>query len=271
MQSFRFQQIVVFVLWLVAVAVAGAQSSPEYDAGAEARIFAELNQARAQQGVPALQLDAKLTDAARRHSSLMVQHEKLSHQFPGEPPVFERLRSVGVFFTGSAENAGVNSDLENMTAMFLASPGHRANMLNPAYNSAGIGVVRRGRSYWITEDFAEELVSLSAEEAAARTAAAVQRKWSRGHPEPLKRVGLPHLHALACETAARGKLQPAPVIYGNRVARQVFAFSTDDPSSLAQQIDRALGLTRVQNYAVAACTPQESGDHAHYWIVIAFF
>lgn len=270
MPSFpRILRLVAVTLCLLASA--GAQSAAEFDSVAEAQIFAELNQARVQEGAPALRLDPKLTEAARKHSALMAQKEKLSHQFAGEPVLSDRLRTAGVYFTQSAENAGVNSDLANITAMFLASPGHRANMLNPVYNSVGIGIMRSGRSYWITEDFAQEIPNLSSDEAASRAATALEATWKSIHAEPLKRVDIAGLHVRACETAGRGKLQPDPVAYGTQTARQLFAYSTSDPSSLARQVDALLDMPHLQIYAVAACSPAESGDNGHYWILLALF
>jgi hypothetical protein len=144
-------------------------------------------------------------------------------------------------------------------------------MLNPAYNSAGIGVVRSGRSYWITEDFAKGTPLLSAGEAGNEAAAAFESKWNRLHPQPVKRVNLDGLHKMACETATGGKLQPKPILLGTQPARQVIAFSTPLPSSLSQQVDTVLDMLHLQNYSVAACTPQESGDNGHFWILMAFF
>src|SRR5579884_1026466 len=57
-----------------------AQNAPVFDADAEAQILADLNRSRAEAGVPALQLDPKLTDAARRHASMLAKRHVLSHQ-----------------------------------------------------------------------------------------------------------------------------------------------------------------------------------------------
>ncbi len=248
-----------------------AQSTGEFDSDVESKVFAELNEARAQAGAPPLNLDRKLTEAARKHSKLLNENQKLSHQFAGEPSLSARLRSAGVYFVESAENAGVNSDPDNITAMFLASSGHRANMLNPAYNSVGIGVVQSGRSYWVTEDFAKETPSLSPDEAAREAARAFESKWNAIHAEPLRRANIAALHAMACETATQGKLQRKPVVLGQQQARRIIAFSTPVPSELSRQVDTALDMPRLQTYAVAACTPQESGDNGHFWILMAFF
>lgn len=262
--------VLLLALGLLALPVA-AQSASDFNSEVERQVLSELNQARAQAGVPPLTLDPNLTEAARKHSLLLQQNQKLSHQFPGEATLAVRLHAAGAYFTVSAENAGVNSDPDNITAMFMASPGHRVNMLNPAYNSVGIGVVQAGRSYWITEDFASEIPLLSSDEAASRAAKAFESKWNALHAEPVKRVSIAALHAMACETAIKGNLQRKPVMLGTQQARHIIAFSTPVPAELSKQVDTVLDMPHLQTYAVAACTPQESGDNGHFWILMVFF
>lgn len=248
-----------------------AQNAHTLNSEVEQQVFAELNEARAQAGAPALKLDPNLTEAARKHSLLLEQNQKLSHQFAGEPALSVRLHAAGAYFTVSAENAGVNSDPDNITAMFLASPGHRVNMLNPAYNSVGIGIVQSGRLYWITEDFASEMPLLSSEEAANEAAKAFESKWNALHAEPLKRANIASLHTMACETAREGKLRREPIVLGQQQVRRIIVFSTPLPTDLSKQVDTVLDMPHLQTYAVTACTPQESGDNGHFWILLVFF
>ncbi len=265
-------RLTLLALLLLLAACVAAQNPSEFDGAAEAQIFAALNQSRAEAGVPPLKLSPKLVEAARRHCLLLVQHHVPSHQFSGEPSLTERLRSAGLFFSTAAENVGMNTELSDVNSMFLRSPGHRTNMLNPAYDAAGIGVVHAGSAYWVTEDFAKLTPELSAEQAEDEAAAAVEAKWKHAHAGPLKRVKVEGLPSFACKAArAGGKLQSTPVTYEGRPARQVFAYSTADPSSLTPQLDSALDTIHFSAYAVAACTPQEAESNGQFWIVMAFF
>ena len=251
---------------------AATQNPSQFDSDAETQIFAALNRSRVEAGVPALKLDPKLREAARRHSLLLARRHVLSHQFSGEATLTERLRSAGIFFTAAAENVGMNTAVGDVNDMFLRSPGHRANMLNGAYSSVGIGVVHAGPAYWVTEDFARLTPQLSSEQAEDETAAAFEAKWKESHSAALKRVTVPSLRGFACKTAqAGGKLQAASVIYGDRPARQLFAYSTADPSSLAPQASLSLSTLQASAYAVAACTPQDWGSDGQFWIVLALF
>ncbi len=263
--------VLALALLLLAIASA-AQNASQFDADAEAQVFAALNQSRAEAGVPPLKFDGKLQEAARRHSLLLAKRHVLSHQFPGEPGLADRFRAVGLLFTAAAENVGMNTELSDVNDMFLRSPGHRANMLNAAYDAGGVGVVHLGSSYWITEDFAKLTPELSADKAEDEAAAAFETRWKHDHPTTIKRVGISSLRAFACKTArSGGKLQGASVTYDNQPARQLFAYSTEAPSSLAPQVDANLGGVQATTYAVAACTPQEWGSDGQFWMVLALF
>ena len=263
--------ILLLLAALRSPAFLNAQHPADFDSDAEAQIFSDLNASREQAGVSTLKLDPKLTDAAHRHASLLQQHREMSHQFQNEASLPQRLQAAGVFFSEAAENVGMNSDLDNVNDMFLASPGHRANMLNPAYTHVGIGVVHSGGDFWITEDFAKEPPSLSAEEAADEAARAFEAKWKQAHSVLLKRVTVSGLHALACETAKGSRLQASTVTLGGEQVRQLLAFSTPSPSTLSARIDSIFQITQLRSYAVAVCTPQESADRGQFWVLMAFF
>lgn len=256
---------------LLAVGLA-AQEASLFDAAAEAQVFAALNQSRAEAGVPTLKLDPKLTDAARRHALLLSKRHVLSHQFPNELPLTDRLRNAGLIFTAAAENVGMNTELSDVNNMFMRSPGHRDNMLNPAYDAVGIGVVHLGSAYWVTEDFAKLTPSLSAQQAEDAAAASLESRWKTNHSVAPKRVTVESLRNYACEAAkSGGRLHGAGFTYEGKPAQEVVGFSTPDPSALASQVNSVMQNPHSNAYAVGACTPQQSGDGGQFWIVMAFF
>ena len=73
------------------VAAADSQPSPDYDAAAERQLLDIANRDRAKVGLPPLQKDEGLTQAARAHDAAMAAQQKLSHQFSGEPNLMDRL------------------------------------------------------------------------------------------------------------------------------------------------------------------------------------
>ena len=67
-----------------------AQAAPSVSS-AEKRIFEELNTERVSHGLTALQWDDHAAGAARAHAQLLAENGTLSHQFPGENSLPERL------------------------------------------------------------------------------------------------------------------------------------------------------------------------------------
>src|SRR5713101_1501855 len=91
--------------------VKAAAHAPSNDADAEAerQLFDLANQARAQAGLPPLQPDEGLTQAARTHADAMAAKEQLSHQLPGEPSLTQRLAADSTLHLDHAgENVAVS-------------------------------------------------------------------------------------------------------------------------------------------------------------------
>src|SRR5579871_6176912 len=142
----------IFFAVLLAVPQCTAQSQPAWSS-AEQQIFTQLNQARIEDGLPALEWNDQAARAARLHTQTLLENGKLSHQFPGEPTVPERIGATGVRFTFSAENVARTEYLEDVHPALMGSPGHRANILSPKYNAVGIGVVEKDHRIYVTQDF----------------------------------------------------------------------------------------------------------------------
>lgn len=129
----------------------------------ERAVFRLTNEARQRHGVSPLTWDSSLGGAARAHSADMLQQNYFSHQSPDGRPFHERLRAASPSgLTMSAENIwsgtgydpGDTSRLARMIVdTWLASPGHRQNLLNPEYTAIGVGVVARGRDIRATQVF----------------------------------------------------------------------------------------------------------------------
>ncbi|HWF03606.1 MAG TPA: CAP domain-containing protein [Candidatus Angelobacter sp.] len=134
----------IFLAALLAVSRCPAQAQPAWSE-AEKQIFTQLNQARLENNLPALEWNDQAAKAARLHTQALLENGKLSHQFPAEPSVPERIGVTGVRFTFSAENVARTEYLEDVHPALMNSPGHRANILNPKYNAVGIGVGGEGR------------------------------------------------------------------------------------------------------------------------------
>src|ERR1700694_4226783 len=68
-----------------------AGSSSGEDSAAENELLASANKSRELAGAPPLRMDESLREAAKAHARLMVDGERLDHQFSGELSLLERI------------------------------------------------------------------------------------------------------------------------------------------------------------------------------------
>ena len=97
---------------------------------------------RASQGLQALRSNSSLDRIALVHSQDMAANGYLSHVDRSGQRAQARVRNAGITNCGIGENIaqGQNS-VEEVVAAWMASPGHRRNLLNSDYASYGIGRV----------------------------------------------------------------------------------------------------------------------------------
>ena len=124
----------------------------------ESSLLTVMNQVRLAHGVQPLRADGRLERAARSHSSKMLSAGVFFHG-----AFNARIRSVGVRAPRVGENlawgAGRASRARAIVRMWLASPGHRRNLLDRGYRLVGVGALRGSFSgrrgvLMITTDFA---------------------------------------------------------------------------------------------------------------------
>ncbi len=108
---------------------------------AEEEMLALVNGARAAQGLPALAMDETMRRCARGHSRHMSaeSHGFFAHVNPEGDGPGERLCANGMP-GGAAENlARGSASAGEVVDAWLASPGHYANVMNPAHVRTGVG------------------------------------------------------------------------------------------------------------------------------------
>lgn len=113
------------------------------NAAFESSLLAMINQERANNGVAALSASSSLTAVARAHSEEMAVQDYFDHNSAGGASPFDRMHAAGITYTAAAENIYAGSgSLNSPSAAFggwMASEGHRLNMLNATYTQAGVG------------------------------------------------------------------------------------------------------------------------------------
>src|SRR5438270_3430468 len=78
----------------------------------EQQLFDLLNHEREKAGLSKLEWNDQLAEAALAHSKLLADNQDLSHQFPGEPILQERIGATKLRFNSVAENVAFAPDVE---------------------------------------------------------------------------------------------------------------------------------------------------------------
>lgn len=115
----------------------------------ECDVFVLVNVERTDRGLPVLEYDNLLAEAAHGHAQDMSARGYFAHSSPeGESPG-DRIEEVGYDHRGWAENiARGQVSAEDVMNSWMNSDGHRANILNPGLEEIGVGYVSSGR-FWV--------------------------------------------------------------------------------------------------------------------------
>ena len=111
----------------------------------ESSLLATLNAERAAAGLTALQPDPTLVSIARSRSNDMAQRDYFDHVNPDGGTVFDMLAQLRVPYAWAGENLALNNyPVDETVAVtvreLMASPPHRANILNVHYTMVGVGI-----------------------------------------------------------------------------------------------------------------------------------
>ena len=111
-------------------------------AAVEREILDLLDRDRAANGLPALVRDPRLAQIARGYSREMAEAGDVAHFSRRSGNAVDRVRAAGVLPMPRviAENVGRDYAAANAEHGFMASPGHRDNILNRALTHVGVGV-----------------------------------------------------------------------------------------------------------------------------------
>ena len=129
--------------------------NPVVDPAAEEEMLRLVNRERVSRGLKPLVMSERLRRVARAHSVDMFQKGYFAHDTPDGVTPFQRMRRGEVRFYAAGENLALAPTVRIAHSGLMKSPGHRANILNPAFRRVGIGAVRGApRGIMFTQDFA---------------------------------------------------------------------------------------------------------------------
>lgn len=125
-----------------------ARPTPENASLVVQAIIDQTNRSRAENGLPPVQPNAALMQAAQLHSQDMGRIDRMLHDIPGVPlaRLTDRAASVRYDYRLLGENIAYNqASAADVVSSWMNSPPHRENMLNPAFTDIGVGLGWNGR------------------------------------------------------------------------------------------------------------------------------
>ena len=145
---------------LVLVAVFQATDNLTDREALERSLFDEINELRVAHGMRALTADERLREVARAHSETMRAGGFLGHESPDGSLPADRVLAAGIDYRLVGEN--VARSLRPLGAVhgviddWMASPGHRANILTPDFRRTAVGAaIADDGSIYVTQLFLE--------------------------------------------------------------------------------------------------------------------
>jgi uncharacterized protein YkwD len=103
-----------------------------------------INSIRAGRGLAPLATDPALMLSARAWAEVLAAEGGLRHM---------DLSQLPLPFSAAGENVAVAGDVAQAHQALVQSPGHFANMVNPAYTKVGTARVRAGGRAFVVEQF----------------------------------------------------------------------------------------------------------------------
>jgi uncharacterized protein YkwD len=138
-----------------AVPTAGALASPGSQRATlsqlESSVLVDINAFRGQHGLVKLRLNTQLTTAARAHSQQMAQKGYFAHESADGSVFWKRLH--GFYASSHSWSVGENLlwsspgiDGARAVELWLASPEHRKNLLDPHWREIGVSAVHAAQA-----------------------------------------------------------------------------------------------------------------------------
>ena len=124
-------------------------------------VHARINAERTHRGLVALRWDETTAAIAAAHSRDMAARDYFAHEDPSGRTIRDRMSGLvaacegwgtgeNIMWLGRWRGHGVPA---RAVADWMASPGHRANILRGRFNRTGIGVALTGDRVYLTQNF----------------------------------------------------------------------------------------------------------------------
>ncbi len=236
--------------------IATAQAIAQTEASPEQTLLQLANQARAQHNLPPLQWDNTLAKAAQAHLQWVLRNPNdLQHQYSGEPDLVTRGASAGAHFGTISENiAGHGDQPAALQQIWMATPPHRANLLDPNLNVVGIAVAENQGLLFAVADFAHSVPNLTPDAVEHQVARLLQARGFRPAPSN--------------EDARKTCTMPQ---HQAGTPKLVIQWDGSDISQLPDALVQHLDKSKYTSAAVGACSGKSSGEFTTYHIAVLLY
>jgi uncharacterized protein YkwD len=244
------------LLTLATITITAPFALTQAPASPEQTLLQLANQARTAHNVPPLQWDNSLARAAHAHLQWVVRNPSdLLHQYPGEPDLVTRGANAGARFGTISENiAGHGNTPASLQQIWMTTPTHRANLLDPNLNLVGIAVVEDQGFLFAVEDFARNVPALTPDAVEHQVAKLLQ---AQGFPPAPSNEDARKTCTMPQGQAGTPKL--------------VIQWDGSDISQLPSAVLQHLDKTKYTSAAVGACPGKSSQQFTTYHIALLLY
>ena len=138
---FGYSVILILIKVIVIVGPVALPSSSLYSSAVNAKNIIDLtNQTRINLALSPLAANQLLIKAAEAKAQDMLKRQYFAHQSPDGVAPWDWIKTTGYKYRLAGENLAVHfHEAEDVTAGWMASPSHRANIVNNNYREIGVG------------------------------------------------------------------------------------------------------------------------------------
>ena len=106
-----------------------------------------LNDVRREAELPPLEFDGLLHEIASKKVKVLAKAGAFGHRLRGHSSPSTQLVEADIAFSRVVETIAAGSDVEALVRQWLASPAHRAKILDPTLRRAGLGLVKPAKGH----------------------------------------------------------------------------------------------------------------------------
>lgn len=223
---------------------------------AEQYLLAAANAERAKQGLQPVHLDPVLSRASALHARQMAEHADISHQFENEPDLAERGSNAGVHFSLISENVGEAPTSVIIHDLWMHSPDHRANLLDPEVDSIGIAIVDRDNQLYAVEDFARTVRTLTLDQQEHSVAGVIAQAG---------------LQVVDTTKDARDTCTMPTGYAGSRRPWYIMRYTASSLNDIPAQLKTRLISGKYHQAVVGACSTVSKGPFTAYNIAVLLY